>query len=372
MSMKKVPFISFTAIHTPLEKEMAKVFAETYQSGSFILGERVADFEQEYASFNGTNFCIGISSGLDALILCLKALDIGPGDEVIVPSNTFIATCLAVTHVGAQIVFAEPDADSFNLHPENIKPVISSKTKAIIPVHLYGRPCEMNSIMEISTDHNLYVIEDNAQAQGATYHGIQTGSFGHMSATSFYPGKNLGALGDAGAVTTNDASLADKVRALRNYGSTEKYVHEMTGYNMRLDALQAGFLSVKLKHLSNWNNERRQLAKRYIFLLTGTGDLILPLDIAGVESVYHLFVIRTRKRDKLRGYLEEHNIGTLIHYPIPPHLQKAYAYLGLRPGSLPIAEEMARTVLSLPLYPGLKEEDQEYIADVIKRFYDKA
>jgi len=365
-----IPFFAFRGMHDPIREDVLSVLATCYDKGKFILGENVTAFEQEYAAFCEVQYCIGVSNGLDALTLSLKALGIGPGDEVIVPSHTFIATCLAVSHVGATPVLAEPDPTTCNIDPAGIPAKITSRTKAIIPVHLYGRPCEMDAIMTIAGEHGLSVIEDNAQAQGALYRGKMTGSFGHINATSFYPGKNLGALGDAGAITTNDPQLAEKVRTLRNYGSTVKYYNEVQGYNMRLDELQAAVLRIKLRHLPEWNDARRDIASIYDTLLSGAGDLVLPLgSTPGTVPVYHQYVIRTRHRDALQAYLEQQGIGTLIHYPLPPHLQAAYRGMHLPAGSLPVAEKLCNTVLSLPMYPGLKSEEQAYIADTINGFF---
>ena len=258
-----IPFLSFTKMHSPIKGEMMQAFESFYDDSWFILGERLKAFETEYAAFNSTKHCIGISNGLDALHIALKALNIGPGDEVIVPSNTYIATALAVTYTGATPILAEPDIHTYNIDPKKIEAVITPKTKAIMPVHLYGQACEMTAIEEIAKNHNLFIIEDNAQAQGAAYNGKITGSWGHINGTSFYPGKNLGALGDAGAVTTNDAALAEKAAVLRNYGSQKKYLNEVIGYNMRLDECQAAFLSVKLKYLPDWTAQRQEIAGWY-------------------------------------------------------------------------------------------------------------
>ena len=333
------------------------------------MGKELEKFEAAWSEFNKVGFSVGVSNGLDAIHIALKTLNIGPGDEVIVPSNTYIATLLAVSYVGACPVLVEPDINTYNIDPAKIEAAITPATKAIIPVHLYGQICSMDRIMEIADEHKLYVIEDNAQAHGATFNGKISGSFGNINATSFYPGKNLGALGDAGAVTTNDATLANTAKILRNYGSQKKYYNEVIGHNMRLDELQAALLSVKLPHLNSWTQQRRLIAGWYEKALAGVGDLVLPEPATADSHVYHLYVIRTRKRDKLQAWLTTQGIGTLIHYPVPPHLQKAYNHLGFRQGSFPIAEDIAASCLSLPLWPGMKETDVDYVAEKIRACY---
>jgi dTDP-4-amino-4,6-dideoxygalactose transaminase len=335
------------------------------------MGKAVDHFEKEYAIFNHVEHCISVSNGLDALHMALKALDIGTGDEVIVPSNTYIATLLAVSYVGATPVLVEPDINTYNIDPSNIEKAITHKTKAIMPVHLYGQACQMDAIMSIAKKHALYVIEDNAQAHGASFQGKLTGSFGEVNGTSFYPGKNLGALGDGGAVTTNDASLAQKIKLLRNYGSEIKYHNEVIGYNKRLDEMQAAFLSVKLNYLPEWTRQRQQIAQWYTEALKQCGDIILPVTHQDATHVYHLYVIRTQQRDALQTHLTEQGIGTMIHYPIPPHLQPAYASLGYTKGSFPVAEEIADTCLSLPLWPGMTAEEVGIVANNIHAFFKK-
>lgn len=366
-----VPFLDFTPMHEPIKKEMEGAFASVYASNWFVMGEGLRVFEQEYAAFNKTRFSVGVSNGLDALVLSLRALGIGKGDEVIVPSNTYIASALAVTHVGATPVFVEPDVKTFNINPRNIEPSITANTKAILPVHLYGQACEMNSIISYSNKHGLFVVEDNAQSHGASFDGRLTGSWGDINATSFYPGKNLGALGDAGAITTNNESLANAAKTLRNYGSSTKYFNEIIGYNNRLDELQAALLSVKLKYLNHWTEQRQSAAEQYLSELVGVGDLILPYTHQMATHVYHLFVIRTVKRDQLQHYLNDKGIGTLIHYPVPPHLQKAYHHLGHSTGDFPIAERMAKTCLSLPMYPGISAEQVHHVTSSIKAFFNE-
>ena len=365
----EIPFLNFSAMHDGIQSQLVDAASSVIQSGWFVNGEAVTAFESEWAKFLGTEWCIGVNSGLDALELSLRAAGIGKGDEVIVPSNTYIATALAATQVGAKPVFVEPVASTHLIDTGRIEEAITPLTKAIIPVHLYGQAVDMQTVMAIANRHGLFVVEDNAQAHGATWSGQCTGSFGHANATSFYPGKNLGALGDAGAVTTNDLELARQIRMLRNYGSEIKYHNEVVGYNKRLDEIQAAFLSVKLKHLETWTASRQAIANQYLKGLEGVGDLILPQTRTNATHVYHLFVVRTNHRDDLAKYLKENGIGTLIHYPIPPHLQKCYTDLGHRRGDFPIAEELANTVLSLPIWPGMKEAQASLVIEMIHNFF---
>jgi dTDP-4-amino-4,6-dideoxygalactose transaminase len=356
-------------MHKLIRSEIMQSFQDVYDANWFVMGKKLEAFEKEYAAFNDTKFSIGVSNGLDALHLALKALNVTKGDEVIVPSNTYIATALAASYVGATPVFVEPDPNTYNINPANIEAAITYKTKVIMPVHLYGQACDMDAIMAIAKKHNLFVVEDNAQAHGATFNGKITGSFGNANGTSFYPGKNLGALGDAGAVTTNDETIAKKIAMLRNYGSEKKYHNEEIGFNMRLDEVQAGFLSVKLKHLNEWTKQRKEIAKQYNEALKNVGDLVLPAVHANATHVYHLYVIKTKNRDGLQKHLSENGIGTLIHYPIPPHLQKAYQSLGLKKGSFPIAEELADNCLSLPIWPGMTLDQVNTVAENIKKAF---
>ncbi len=357
-------------MHGPIKAEMMQAFEQFYDSNWFVLGERVKQFEQAYAVFNQVQHTVGVSNGLDAIYIALKTLGIGAGDEVIVPSNTYIATWLAVSYTGAIPVPVEPDIHTYNINPALIEAAVTSKTKAIIPVHLYGQCCAMGPIMAIAQKHHLFVIEDNAQAQGASFNNQLTGSFGDINATSFYPGKNLGALGDAGAVTTNTAELAQKAQVLRNYGSQKKYYNEVIGYNMRLDECQAALLSVKLKYLPDWTKQRQQAANWYNELLAGIHELVLPQVHSNATHVYHLYVVRTQQRDALQAHLTENGIGTLIHYPVPPHLQEAYKDLNFQQGSFPIAEELANTSLSLPMFPGITKVQIEFVAKTIRKFYE--
>lgn len=367
----KIPFLNFSPMHSAIKAEMQEAFNRVYDSNWFVLGKEVEQFENAYTAFNQVKHTVGLSNGLDALHLALKACGVGVGDEVIVPSNTYIATVLAVSYVGAIPVFVEPNKETYNIDPKRIEAAITSKTKAIMPVHLYGQACEMTAIMELAKKYKLYVIEDNAQSQRASFDGILTGSWGDINGTSFYPGKNLGALGDAGGVTTNSDEFAKKIRVLRNYGSQKKYYNETIGHNMRLDELQAALLSVKLKRLHGWTAQRQQIAAWYDEALKDVEGIILPKIAEGATHVYHLYVIRTNKRDELQKYLHDNGVGTLIHYPIPPHLQEAYKDLGYKKGDFPIAEEIAETALSLPLWPGMTyEEVIEVTSNIINFLMD--
>lgn len=364
-----IPFLDLKKINQTYEQGLSEKLRSVIDSGWFIMGQQLNTFEKNYAHFNDTKHCIGVGNGLDALILSLKALNIGPGDEVIVPSNTYIASWLAVSYTGATIVPVEPNIDTYNIDPNLIEEKITSKTKAIMPVNLYGQACELTKIMAIAEKHKLCVVEDNAQAQGATCKGKLAGSFGHINGTSFYPGKNLGALGDAGAITTDSDELTAKVKTLRNYGSQVKYYNEVKGYNSRLDELQAAFLDLKLEKLAVENNQRVEIASAYLKQLVNVGDLVLPVLASGCTSNYHLFVIRTKKRNELQKFLQEKGIGTVIHYPVPPHKQEAYADLKFKSTDFPLASLIADTCLSLPIYPGMESNQIDYICDTIKLFY---
>jgi len=364
-----IPFFSFAGTHDPIKAELTKAFEKVYDSHWYIMGNCLKEFEKNYAAYSKTTYCTGLANGLDALIISLKTLGIGAGDEVIVPSNTYIASWLSVSYVGATPIPVEPIEATFNIDPALIEKAITKKTKAIMPVHLFGQACEMDKIMAIAKKHNLFVVEDNAQSQGATCNGQMTGSFGDINATSFYPAKNLGALGDAGAITTNNADLNHKANVIRNYGSQKKYFNEIKGVNSRLDELQAEILNVKLKYLNDLTKTRVTLADNYNKLLSGIGDIVLASVAPNCTHVYHQFVIRTNKRDALQEHLIKNGVGCLIHYPIPPHMQEAYKELNYKEGQFPLAEKMAKTSLSLPLYPGLKKEEQEYVAETIKKFF---
>ena len=345
-----VPFLDLQAIQLEQRDQLCAAFERVLHSGWYVLGDEVQRFEQEYAAYCGARFAVGVANGLDALSLVLRALDIGPGDEVIVPSNTYIATWLAVSHVGATPVPVEPDPRTFNLDPSRIAAAITSRTRALLPVHLYGQPADMTAILDIAQRHHLHVLEDGAQAHGARLRGERLGGHGDAVAWSFYPGKNLGALGDGGAVTTNDVALAERLRELRNYGSKVKYHNNVIGYNSRLDELQAAFLRAKLPHLDAGNRRRTEIAQRYLNGLAGL-DLVLPVVADFTEPAWHLFVVRHRRRDALAQRLRELGVATMIHYPVAPHRQPAYAALGMAQGSLPISETMHAQVLSLPIGP---------------------
>lgn len=362
-----IPFVSFKPLEKELDKEIRDAFERVYSRSWYIEGEENKNFEKEFASYCDSKYCIGVGNGLDALFLALKALDIKSGDEVIVPSNTYIATALAVTYVGATPIFVEPDIRTFNIDPNKIEGAITSKTKAIMPVHLYGQSCDMDPIMSIAKKHNLFVIEDCAQAHGATYKGKVIGSFGDVAGFSFYPGKNLGALGDAGATVTNNEIIAKKVRALGNYGSDYKYHHIMKGNNSRLDELQAAFLRAKLPILNKVNEERRAVAKRYLEEINNP-EVILPYIPDYAKPVWHIFGIRCNRRGELEKFLNEAGIGTNKHYPIPIHLQECYKSLGYSKGDFPIAEEISLAELSLPMYYGMTEEEIQYVIDKVNEF----
>ena len=363
----KIPFVSFRPMERELDADLRAAFDRVFARSWYIEGEEDKAFEQAFARYCHADHCVGVGNGLDALFFVLKAWGIGEGDEVIVPSNTYIATALAVTYVGATPVFVEPDIRTFNIDPSKIEAAITAKTKAIMPVHLYGQPCDMDPIMAIAKKYHLHVLEDCAQAHGATYKGQVIGSFGDASGFSFYPGKNLGALGDAGATVTNDKALEDKVRALGNYGSDYKYHHIYQGNNSRLDELQAAFLSAKLPHLERMNAERRRIAQMYLDGIKNP-EIILPYVMEDTVPVWHIFGIRCKRRAELERYLNEHGIGTNKHYPIPMHLQECYKDLGFKEGDFPIAEEISATQLSLPMYYGMTDEEVQYVIDMLNAF----
>ena len=368
MSKMSVPFAIFQPMHDELRTELDAAYNRVMDNSYFIQGKECEAFDKEFAEYCDANYCVGVANGLDALLLVLKALEIGAGDEVIVPSNTFIATALAVSYTGATPVFVEPELETFNIDVTRIEAAITDKTKAIMPVHLQGRPADMDPIMEIAKKHNLWVIEDTAQAHGTLYKGKKVGALGDAAGFSFYPGKNLGALGDGGAVVTNNKEIADKVRAIGNYGSDYKYHHIYKGTNSRLDEMQAAFLRVKLPELDKWNAARVEVAKKY-FEGIKNPKIALPLEPSeDFGHIYHVFVIRCKERDELEKYLADNGIGTVKHYPYPMHLQDCYADLGLKQGDLPIAEEISNTVLSLPMYYGMTDEQVQYVIDVINKF----
>ena len=351
-----IPFLDLKAPYLELKQELDEAIARVVSSGWFIGGGEVDQFEAEYATYCGADYAVGVANGLDALHLALRAMDVGPGDEVIVPSNTYIATWLAVSQCGATPVPVEPDPRTYNIDPALIEAAITPRTKVILPVHLYGQPADMDPILAVARKHGLRVLEDGAQAHGARYKGKRIGTHGDAVTWSFYPGKNLGAMGDGGAVTTNDPQIADRIRVLRNYGSRVKYVNEVQGYNSRLDPLQAAILRVKLAKLDEWNVRRMAIAQRFHKDLASCG-LTLPHVPDWAEPVWHLFVVQHPQRDALQQALTDAGVGSLIHYPIPPHLQQAYASVGWREGAFPLAERMADQVLSLPMGPAMGEAE---------------
>ena len=363
----RIPFVSFLPMEKELNDDLRGAFDRVFARSWYIDGVEDSAFEKSFAKFCGAKFCVGVGNGLDALVLTLKALGISEGDEVIVPSNTYIATALAVTYVGAKPVFVEPNIRTYNINPDLIEAAITANTKAIMPVHLYGQACDMDPIMATAKKHELKVIEDCAQAHGATYKGKKVGTFGDAAGFSFYPGKNLGAFGDAGAVVTNDEELAAMIRALGNYGSDYKYHHIYKGNNSRLDELQAAFLSAKLPHLERMNVERRRIAAKFSEEIKNP-LIVLPYVLPDCVPVWHIYGIRCVERDALERYLNEKGIGTNKHYPIPMHLQECYKDLNIPHGALPIAEEISSTELSIPMYYGMTDEEIQYVIDSINCF----
>ena len=368
MTKTIVPFADFTVMHGEITEKLTEKFKTVLSKNVYIEGEEYSAFEKEFAAYCGAKYCIGVATGLDALYIILRALGVKSGDEVIVPSNTFIATALAVSYVGATPVFVEPDIKTYNIAPELIEEKITDKTKAIIAVHLQGRAADMDAISRIAKKRGLFVIEDAAQAHGAKYKGKRVGTFGIAAGFSFYPGKNLGALGDGGAITTDDERLAVKMRAIANYGSDYKYHHIYKGTNSRLDEMQAAFLRVKLPLLDKWNSERRNIAEKYFKGIKNPLITLPPKTEKAYEHIYHVFVIRCEKRDELEKYLKEKGIGTVKHYPIPMHLQGAYSDLNIKEGGLPVAEKISKTVLSLPMFYGMTIEQINYVIDTVNSF----
>jgi dTDP-4-amino-4,6-dideoxygalactose transaminase len=365
--MSNVPLVDLAFQHAQVGAEIARGWQRVLERTAFVLGDEVAEFEQAYAAFVGIDHCIGVGNGTDALELALRALEIGGGDEVIVPANSFIASALAVRRAGATPVFVDADPDHLLIDPESVAARMTARTRAVMPVHLFGQVAPMADITALASDAGCAVVEDAAQAQGATQGGRHAGAFGAIAGTSFYPGKNLGAYGDAGAVMTNDAALAGKVRALRNYGSEVKYHHPEPGFNSRLDTVQAVVLLVKLARLAGWNDERRVAAARYESLLADVEAVRLPRVFAGNEHVWHLYVVRVAERDTVLASLHEQGIGAGIHYPVPIHLQGAFSDLGHRLGDYPVAEAAAGDMLSLPLFPGITADQQERVADALRK-----
>lgn len=362
----RVRFLDIQAGYLELKEEIDDAVARVLASGWYLLGDELDAFEAEYATYTGSRHCVGLANGLEALVLSLKALDIGPGDEVIVPANTYIATWLAVSYVGAEPVPVEPLAGVWNLDPDRIESAITARTKALLPVHLFGQPADLEPILAIARKHGLRVLEDAAQAHGARYRGKRIGGHGDLVAWSFYPGKNLGCFGDGGAVTTGSPELADRIRVLRNYGSRVKYQNEVKGHNSRLDEIQAAVLRVKLKHLDAWNARRAALAARYKETLSDLAEIGLPRVIAAADPIWHIFVVDVPNRDRVQARLREADIETLIHYPVPPHLSEAYAK-DRDWGSLPITEQAARTHLSLPMGPHLSAASVDLVAENLRQ-----
>ncbi len=355
----------YKAIEAEVKTEMDKILTQT----NFILGEPVAQFEEAFAQFCDVRYAIGVASGTDALHLALRALDVGAGDEVITAANTFVATTLAISYSQAKPVLADIDSNTYNIDLEDVEKKITSKTKAIIPVHLYGRPVEIDGLINLAKKHNLKIVEDACQAHGAEFKGRRCGSFGDLACFSFYPGKNLGAYGDGGAIVTSDDKLYQKLKMIRNYGSPKKYYHDVIGYNSRLDTIQAAVLGVKLKYLKDWNNKRFTNAQLYNQKLKNIGDLVLPEIDEQCKSVFHLYVIRTKERDQLLNYLQANDVQCGIHYPVPIYSLGAYSSLGLKPEDFPVTEKFSKEILSLPMYPELSEAQINKVVDVIKNFY---
>jgi len=362
-----IAFLDLAAVHEKMADQLDAAWSRVRSKGLYIMGPELEAFEAEFAAYCDAKHCIGVANGLDALTLLLKAADIGAGDEVVVPANTFIATWLAVSHVGAVVVPVEPDAKTYNIDPDRVEAAITPRTRAIIAVHLYGQPADMAPLREIADRHGLRLFEDAAQSHGACYKGQKVGSLGDGAGFSFYPGKNLGALGDGGAITTNDDELARKVALLRNYGSNVKYRHEVIGFNSRLDELQAAFLRVKLSVLDDWNEHRRSIAAFYMDAMRDTA-VSLPYVSQACDPVWHLFVIQHEQRDLLQQHLANHGIGTVVHYPTAPHEQVAYQSLGYNADSFPITEAMHRRVLSLPMGPHLSLEQAGRVVEVVRAF----
>ncbi|RLB07773.1 MAG: erythromycin biosynthesis sensory transduction protein eryC1 [Deltaproteobacteria bacterium] len=364
----QIPFVDLKAQYDDIKEELQEAIERVLMSGVFVGGEEVEEFEKEFASYCGVRFAIGVGSGTEALHLALLACGVGRGDEVITVPNTFIATTEAITLTGARPIFVDIDPASYTIDTAQVESAITERTKAIIPVHLYGQPADMEPILALAERYHLKVIEDAAQAHGAEYKGRKVGSMGDVACFSFYPSKNLGAYGDGGAVVTDDNYIAQKVRMLRNHGSKKKYTHEIEGLNSRLDAIQAAVLRVKLRYLDQWNQQRKERAYLYDRLLEGTQGVIRPKVREDSTHVFHLYVIRTKRRDLLREYLAQRGISTGIHYPVPLHLQPAYSYLGIGEGAYPMTEQVAREILSLPMYPELKKKEVEAVVGEIKEF----
>lgn len=367
--MQSVPFLSLQPQHDLIRRELELGFGKVIDTSHYILGDEVVAFEKEYAAYSGVKHCVAVANGMDALYISLKLLGIAEGDEVIVPALTCVPTWMAVTRSGATIVPVDVHLESYCMDERKLEQVITHKTKAIVPVNLYGRPANLPVIAKLGSAHGIAMVEDNAQGHGASILEKHTGSFGMVAATSFYPTKNLGALGDGGAITTNSDEVAESAKRFRNYGTTQRFHHDIIGINSRLDELQAAFLRIKLKHLNDWNKERQKIARRYQDSLERVGDLILPRSVEDYVQNYHLFVVRTNQRDAFRKYMSGREVMTDIHYPVPPHLQPAYHSLGFRKGNFPISEKICETILSLPMWPGMKEEQVDYVIECTRGFF---
>jgi len=369
----KVPFLDLKAQYQQIKEEVNPALQNVLENTAFVLGKAVSDFEEAFAKKHNLNFCIGTSAGTDANHMILWALGIGPGDEVIMPANTFIATAWGATLCGATPVFVDCHPESYNLDPELVERAVSARTKAIVAVHLYGQPADMDPLREIAKKHNLHLVEDAAQAHTAEYKGKPVGGLSEAASFSFYPGKNLGAYGEAGAVTTNDSDLASRFKMLRDHGAVEKYSHESFGHNYRMEGFQGAVLGVKLNYIDEWTENRRRAASNYKKYLKGVNDVLLPQEMDHSKHVYHLYVIQVKggnkKRNQLRTYLGENGIASGLHYPIPLHLQKCFNNLGYSEGTFPVTEKLASTGLSLPIFPELEDEQIEYIADKISQFF---
>lgn len=367
----QIPFIDFRKLHEPIKEETYTAIQNVINNNAFILGKAVTDFESDFAKAHGVKHCIGVSSGTDANHLALWASDIKEGDEIIIPANTFIATAWGATLCGATPVFVDCESDSYNIDPKKIEEKITPKTKAIVAVHLYGQPADMDELKKVAEKHDLILLEDAAQSHIAEYKGKRIGGLSKAASFSFYPGKNLGAFGEGGAVTTNDDELAQKIKMLRDHGSMKKYYHEYYGHNYRMEGIQGAVLGVKLKYLENWTKKRRDAAKKYTELLKDVKEIKLPEEMPYANHVYHLFVVQTKDRDKLQKFLNENEISTGLHYPIPLHLQKCFEHLGYKRGDFPQTEKLADECLSLPMFPDLTDEQINFVCDKIKEFFKK-
>jgi len=365
-----IPYLDLRAQIQPLRAELDAAVARTIDHCSFCLGPDVAQFEKDFAKFCGAEHCVAFNSGTSALHIAMLLLGVGPGDEVVTTPYTFVATSWAISYVGAKPVFVDVDDTTFNLDAKLMEKAITPRTKAVMPVHLYGQPFDVDAVREICRRHKLPMVEDSAQAHGAKWQGRVIGTFGEISCFSFYPGKNLGAFGEGGALVTNNAEFAKRARSLREHGSTVRYYHDEVGFNYRMEGFQGAVLGIKLKHLEKWTRERQRVARRYTELLADT-PLQLPREAAGAESVWHLYVVRHPRRDGLKKFLEENQVGCALHYPVPLHLQKCYASLGYQAGDFPVAEKAARECLSLPIFPELTDAQIQRVADVVKGFFGK-